>query len=224
MTDPLSSSGCDPARPGESHVAVIIPTYKPGDYLERCLRAIDAQTLDRSMFCVYIGLNGPRYPFENDIFRLLDGVTFRHEYLYLEEAGVSRCRNALLELSSEEFVVFVDDDDVVSHNYLLNLLAVSSRHFIGLANVRGFTREPSDNHDVYAGEAFAQMAETEMSKLKSRKYYSSASGIMIHRDMIGLDRFNAQLARGGRLAVHGAGFQKGVRNAKGKHEYSLPGV
>jgi glycosyltransferase involved in cell wall biosynthesis len=196
MRNSVDDRGFDSGQVSGSRIAVIIPTYRPGKYLERCLRSLDVQTVCRTMYTVYIGLNGPRDPYEVDLLRVLSDVTFRYEYVYLARAGVSPCRNALLDISTEEFVVFVDDDDVVSENYLQNLLAVSDQRFIGISNVRGFVGDVSRQHTVFTGKSFAGIAAEETSLFRARRYLSSSWAMMLHRDMIGDTRFDPRLARG----------------------------
>src|SRR5690554_2104952 len=90
-------------------VSVLMPTYKPGQYLERCLKSLDAQSLSKLDFKVYIALNGLRGEFESFILDVLRACSFEYEFFYLEQAGVSHARNFLIDNSDEEFIVFVDD-------------------------------------------------------------------------------------------------------------------
>ena len=81
-------------------VAILVPTYKPKDYFEKCLLAIENQTLSKDNFCVYIALNGQQFPYENYILNILSKVSFRYKYLYIPKAGVSNARNILIENST----------------------------------------------------------------------------------------------------------------------------
>lgn len=47
-----------------SLVSVLIPTYKPGGYIVRCLQSIESQTLVKNRFKVYVALNGSDKSFE----------------------------------------------------------------------------------------------------------------------------------------------------------------
>lgn len=48
-------------------VSVIIPTYKPGKYIEQCLKSLYSQTLSHNEFEVIIVLNGDKEPFFSKI-------------------------------------------------------------------------------------------------------------------------------------------------------------
>lgn len=179
-----------------STVAVFIPTYKPSWYLRRCLKSIDNQTLPKDKFKVYIALNGPKDDFEEVIHSALENTNFNYEFFYLEQAGVSNARNFLIDNSTEEFVVFVDDDDVLSDNYLEELLKVSDANNIGIANVYNFSESLDDLKESYIGKSFEKLEKTTSSKYKSRKYFSSPWAKMIHRTIICNVRFDTALAIG----------------------------
>lgn len=194
-------------------VAVLIPTYKPDWYLERCLRSLDRQTLGKRDFKVYIALNGPQAPYEDVILSLLEQQSFTYEYVYLEQAGVSRARNTLMAKANEPYVVFMDDDDVVSDNYLEGLLAVSTSQDMGVSSVVDFDTDLNDTKPNFMGKTFASLNDVETSKLKSRKYFSSPWAKMLHKDMIGNTRFDVRLARG-EDALFMAQLSNNVRSIK----------
>lgn len=177
-------------------ISILIPTYRPGDYLVDCLQSIEKQTLDKSLFKVYIGLNGDREPYYTFVLDALNSFSFDYELLHIISPGVSNARNILIEQSQEEYIVFVDDDDLVSPNYLEELLKVSSRDGMGIANVYNFEEAPDEKKTNYIGKAFKRIIDGESSKLKTRKYFSSPWSKMIHRDMIGCHRFDPKVAKG----------------------------
>src|SRR5690606_31643500 len=102
--------------------SVLIPTHKPDWYIERCLNSIEEQTLNKSYFMVYITLNGVKEPYEELILGLLNKYSFEYAYFYIPEAGVSNARNFMIESSVEDYITFVDDDDMLSPDYLEQLL------------------------------------------------------------------------------------------------------
>ncbi|WP_313206017.1 glycosyltransferase [Psychrobacter faecalis] len=179
-----------------SEISILIPTYKPSWYLERCLRSIENQSLPKDKFKVYIALNGPKDNFEEVIHSALDSTNFDYEFFYLELASVSNTRNYLIENSAEEYIVFVDDDDVISKNYLEELLKVSDATNIGIANVYNFSESLDDLKESYIGKSFEKLEKTTSSKYKSRKYFSSPWAKMIHRTIINDVRFDINLAIG----------------------------
>jgi glycosyltransferase involved in cell wall biosynthesis len=177
-------------------ISVLIPTFFPGNYLIDCLKSIDCQTLDKGCYKVYIALNGERDPYYSFIEVELKSFSFDFELIYIEQAGVSNARNQLIEKSTEDFIVFIDDDDVISSNYLEELLKVSSKEVMGVANIYNFENAVDEKKTNYIGRTFYKINDGETSKLKTRKYYSSPCAKMLHREMIGATRFDPKVAKG----------------------------
>ncbi len=177
-------------------VAILIPSYKPKEYLERCLLSLEKQTLPKNQFCVYICLNGPQQPYEKYILNILNEIDFTYKYLYINRIGVSNARNKLLDFSKEEFIAFVDDDDLVSENYLQNLLDVSTDKYIGIANIYYFRTDIKYLEKNYIGSDFRKLNNIEIVKVKTRRYFSSSCAKIIHRSMIGKTRFDINLKNG----------------------------
>ncbi|SFV88917.1 Beta-1,3-glucosyltransferase [hydrothermal vent metagenome] len=180
----------------DKNIAVIIPTYKPQEYLKKCLASIDAQTLSKNKFCVYIALNGDRHPYENEILSLLKLYSFNSKYIYIKGLGVSNARNKLINYSKEEFIAFIDDDDLISPNYLSNLLEVSTQEYIGIAKVYNFKKSIDAVTSNAIGKSYDKLSRLEASKFKTRKYYSPVWAKLIHRDIIGDIRFDTNLKNG----------------------------
>ena len=177
-------------------ISVIIPSYKPAEYLNKCLLSLENQTLSKKQYKVYISLNGPKDDYEKYILRLLSEMNFEYKYIYIKEAGVSNARNRLLDISTEEYIVFMDDDDLVSKNYLENLLSVSSMKYMGISNIYNFEKDICEKKENYIGKTFISLKDKEKSMYKIRKYFSSPWGKMIQRDMIQDIRFDTKLAKG----------------------------
>jgi len=192
----IGNSGSTNKRFNVKKVAVLIPTSKPGNYIEKCLLSIENQTLSKDKYCVYIGLNGPRFPYENYVLQVLSKMSFRYKYLYIPKAGVSNARNILIESSHEDFIVFLDDDDLISENYLENLLKVSTHEYIGISNIYNFKNNLDNLKENYIGKTFNFLNDGETSKYKIRKYFSPSCGKMIHRNMIGNIKFDEKVSKG----------------------------
>lgn len=177
-------------------ISVLIPTYKPQAYIEKCLNSLQNQTLSKDKYCIYIALNGPQSFYEDYIKELLDNYTFQYEYIYLSEKGVSNARNNLINISKEPYITFIDDDDIVSENFLEELLINVTPQFMSISNVKSFKNNIEESNLNYIGDKFKLLNKTESSKFKSRQYYSSPWAKMLHRDMIGGIRFNTALSKG----------------------------
>lgn len=177
-------------------IAVLVPTYKPRDYLERCLDSLENQTLSKSEFKVYLVLNGSEDSYKLYIETVLQNYHFDYEFFNINEAGVSNARNFLIENSTEDFIVFLDDDDLISKNYLAKLRSVTSESFMGITNIVNFEKDLSSLKFNYIGNSFLKLNSIETSKIKARKYFSSPVAKMLHREMIGETRFNINLSVG----------------------------
>lgn len=178
------------------NVAVLIPTFKPGSYLEKCFLSLEKQTLSKNRFCVYIALNGPKENYENYILNYLLNMTFLYRFIYLKDPGVSNARNKLMEYSNEKFIVFIDDDDLISENYLENLLNESSNKYMGVCNIYNFEKDLNNLKKNYIGKSYDKLSHIETSKFKIRKYFSSPVAKMIHRDMVENFTFDVQVSKG----------------------------
>lgn len=177
-------------------VAVIIPTYRPGTYFYECLNALNNQIIGKEYFKVYICLNGDKYPYILEVIKILKNVNFDYEFIYTTQVGVSNARNILLKISQEKYITFIDDDDIVSKNYLQELLQVTSINVMGISSVANFLVDTEKLSNNYIGTAFHVLHPIETSKFKSRKFFSSPWGKMLHRDMIGENLFDPNLSKG----------------------------
>lgn len=177
-------------------IAVLVPSYKPVEYIEACFNSFEKQTLSKDKFCIYVALNGPKDNYEEYILKLLLKMSFEYKYIYIREAGVSNARNNLLDISNEKYVVFIDDDDQVSENYLENLLSASSEKYIGISNIYNFEKEVAEKKENYIGKTFRILKDKETSKYKIRKYFSSPVAKIIHREMIQDIRFDEKVSKG----------------------------
>ena len=100
-------------------ISVIVPVYNVETYLEECLDSIQNQTYtDLEVILVNDGSTDgskaicERYCKENRHFHLLNQ----------ENQGLSAARNKGVEISTGEYIVFVDSDDSIKTNYLEKLM------------------------------------------------------------------------------------------------------
>lgn len=85
--------------------SVIIPTRNRPERLDRCLAALDGQTIPRDEFEVIVVDDGSAVA--------LDGIVARHggvRLLRQEGRGPAAARNAGIAVSAGEFIVLTDDD------------------------------------------------------------------------------------------------------------------
>ncbi len=100
-------------------ISVIVPVYNVETYLEECLDSIQNQTYtDLEVILVNDGSTDgsqaicERYCQTDKRFRLMNQTN----------QGLSAARNKGVEISTGEYIVFVDSDDVIKTNYLEKLM------------------------------------------------------------------------------------------------------
>ena len=179
-------------------ISVIIPSYKPQEYVWECLNSLDAQTLPKSLFEVVVVLNGCNEPYYSFI---LEGIK-KYERLKIrviqtDVGGVSNARNLGLSATNSEYVCFVDDDDMVSASYLECLVNKTADGVIVASNVLAFNEKTREYSSDYITRAYAGLSQdVEISLFRGRKFMSSCCCKLIPRSVIGGKRFDRRFAIG----------------------------
>ncbi len=107
-------------------VTVIIPTYKGEETILNCLNSFGNQTLSNGLFEILIIINGEKDSSEQIIEKFIKAnPSLNCRVFILETTGASIARNKGLEEAKYKYIVFVDDDDKVSSNYLEELYGLS---------------------------------------------------------------------------------------------------
>ena len=99
-------------------ISIILPTYNVASFLLQCLESTNAQTYPN--YEVIIIIDGAT----DGSFEIAKEYCERHEKFnvyWQENAGSGPARNAGLSKSSGEFVMFVDPDDWIEKDLLINL-------------------------------------------------------------------------------------------------------
>lgn len=174
-------------------IDIIIPTYKPSDFLFQTLKAIESQSIAFEKFKVTIILNGDKEPYYSNIKNLLEKFNFHYSLFYTKEKGVSNARNLGLEKTNNPYIIFLDDDDVLSENYLENLFLVKVPNSIVVSNVLGFRDDINNTTKDYL--SFDQSFQSH-NLIKYRKYLSNACCKLIPRKIIDDTKFDRDLFKG----------------------------
>lgn len=180
-------------------ISVIIPTYKPRDYLWECLNSIKVQSLCSSDYEVIIVLNGCNEPYSSQIREYIDSQLPDHivRLVQTDLSGVSNARNIALDLSRGEYITFIDDDDYVSPSYLEELLLKASTNTISLCYPIAFEDGVNRFYEYYVTKNYNLIID------KRRQHFINASSFfsgpvykLIHRSIIGDVRFNEKFCNG----------------------------
>lgn len=180
-------------------ISVIIPSYKPDDYIWDCLNSIYNQTFDKSLFEVILILNGCNEPWRGHIENWIKGHAALNCILFqTDQGGVSNARNIGLDHAKGEYITFIDDDDYVSPKYLEELYAVSSPSCIALTDSVYFNDISGlmDYNNLHHKEYQRLKGSINSSLYQVRRFFNGPWMKLVHRDIIGKRRFDLRFANG----------------------------
>lgn len=179
-------------------ITIIIPTYKPQQYVLHLLKSLVDQDIDKDAFEVLLILNGDKDPYWSQLTEYIHSSNLRNcRLMYSDKVGVSYARNLAIDLAKGDYIVFIDDDDLVSPNYLSSLRSKVQDRSICVSNEKIFINSIDELGDGYVTKAFTKaMKSTDHSLLKMRSFLSSACFKIIPRNVIGNRRFNLNFKTG----------------------------
>ena len=182
-------------------ISVIIPTYKPQDYIWECLYSFSRQTFPKDDFEVILVLNGCCEPWKRTIenFIRTSMIDMNIMFIQTDIGGVSYARNIALDSASGEYITFVDDDDYVSDCYLQRLYEKAEEGTVVLSNAYAF----NDGFDAvqlsyYLTDIYENYSGAKRLKLSSniRKYFNGPCMKLFPRDIIRDRRFDVRFKNG----------------------------
>ncbi|MDR2979038.1 MAG: glycosyltransferase family 2 protein [Bacteroidales bacterium] len=180
-------------------ISVIIPTYQPGTYLFECLDSLKEQNFPHTDFEILIILNGSQYPYENNIRNYIanEWTDITVSFIYTPAKGVSNARNMGIEKAKGEYVLFLDDDDLISSNYLKALSEYVSNDGIAVSNVKTFTEGRKQLRNDYLSKAYLGHLKTKPNAIfKLRSFLSTSCCKLIPTKIIGNHRFDTNVSIG----------------------------
>lgn len=181
-------------------LTVIIPTYKPQEYLWECLGTIAKQTLSKDRFEVLLVLNGCCEPYRTDIeqyiTREMAGVNIC--LIQTDEGGVSNARNIGLDQARGEYITFIDDDDYISPCYFEALLDKAMPDTVVLSNSISFVDGSSDFDENYSiRKAYYNLKKRQVIDLfHARTIFNGPCMKLFPRSFIQEHRFNKRYRNG----------------------------
>ena len=176
--------------------SVIIPSYKPGSYLWECLDSLCNQSLNINDYEIIVVLNGCNHPYADQISKYISTHQTHHILLHQTDIpGVSNARNIGINESNGEYIVFVDDDDLVSPTYLESLLKISTRQCVGCTSMKAFYNHKDENIETFLSEAYERCKMQPFNFYKFRQFLSPPVAKMMHRDIISDTRFPVDMKK-----------------------------
>lgn len=106
-------------------VSVVVPIYNVEDDLLECIRSIQNQTYS-DLEIILVDDGSPDKC--GEICDLLAKEDKRIVVIHQNNGGLSRARNAGMQIMTGDFVVFVDSDDVLEEKFVENLLRLSYKY------------------------------------------------------------------------------------------------
>lgn len=172
-------------------ISVIIPTFKPREYLWECLDSLKEQNIEKEKYEILIILNGEKEPYYSQILNYINkNNLLNFKLFYVEVSGVSNARNFGLDISKGKNIIFIDDDDYISKNYLKTLNTEVEENSIVVSNMLIF-----DDLTKLKLENKIEFIENNHSKdiIKSRENFGVVWRKIIPKNIIGTIRFKKEL-------------------------------
>ncbi|MDD3038172.1 glycosyltransferase family 2 protein [Bacteroides sp.] len=168
-------------------VSIIIPSYKPEKWIWKCLDSIKEQTLSKNLFEIIIVLNGCNEPYQTQIKKFINLSLYDYNVILVQtdKGGVSNARNIGLNISSGEYITFIDDDDYISSTFLDELLKESINNDIIISNTFSFddvTGQIDENYDIHL--AFNKLCHEVKTINNTRKFFSGPVMKLIHKSVL----------------------------------------
>lgn len=119
-------------------ISIITPIYNAEAYLRECFDSIVNQSFrDFEVLCVNDGSKDN----SGEICKEYASKDSRFVYIEQENGGVSKARNTALDKAKGEWLCFIDSDDVIDIDFLLNLHAMVQN---GNMSICGYTRNQEE--------------------------------------------------------------------------------
>lgn len=103
-------------------LSVIIPVYNVEEYVEKCIRSLQEQDIDKSLYEIIVINDGSPDNSREVVLKLMQEYS---NIVFIDQVnkGVSLARNAGIDKASGTYLLFIDPDDYVEHNSFSRILA-----------------------------------------------------------------------------------------------------
>lgn len=180
-------------------ISVIIPSFKPQEYLWQCLDSLCNQTFSKEDYELILVLNGCKEPYHS---KILEYIKLHSEliwhYIQTDVPGVSNARNMALDVAKGDFVTFIDDDDVVSDYFLEGLFNKASSDTVSLSYTESFTNNICEKSTDYVltQEFLKKSKEGKIPFHKGAKFFQGPCMKLFHKSIIADRRYDPTFRNG----------------------------
>lgn len=164
-------------------ISVVVPAYNAGEYLEECLESLRSQSLRDIEVLVINDGSTDTTPVIAKSFADRDR---RFSVTTLSNGGVSRARNAGIEMARGDYITFVDADDALHPGALESMLAVVEEENAEVC-VTSFSRGnkvPEFAAPVLTREIY-DYPEAMRLALYQKRILNNPWGVLIKRSLLG---------------------------------------
>lgn len=126
-------------------IDVIIPTYNAHKYLDRCLLSLNMQTI-KDLIKIYIINDGSDFNYDSIVNKFNKKLDIK-EIDLKDNKGPGNARNMGLDVSSSEYVFFMDSDDELVNSISLELLLNNIKD--NDLCIGGVVVEDENNNQIY---------------------------------------------------------------------------
>lgn len=170
-------------------ISIIVPIYNVEKYLDECVKSIVNQTY-KNLEIILVDDGSPdSCPQKCDEWSAKDK---RIKVLHKPNGGLSDARNAGIEASKGEFIMFVDSDDFVKDNIVGNLYSLLIKTTADVTCCGIFKYKNGESYPVYNEYIKSDVSFTGLEQLKNilnLRTDFSAWGKLYRREAIGNHRF-----------------------------------
>lgn len=179
-------------------ISIIVPTYKPKDYLYECLESLKNQVSINFTYEVIIVLNGSDSTYRRQIEEYLRTINLSSFYFFnLECAGVSFARNLGIQKAKGNYLFFMDDDDILNNSYFELLFAYAKPNRVICGNMKNFVQDISVTENSYMSKLFRNDNNFEQgSIMKFKRVFSICTGKLIPKSNISKTLFDTKIQIG----------------------------
>lgn len=167
--------------------SVIIPVYKVEKYLQSCVDSVINQTY-RDFEIILVDDGSPdSCPLICDRYASTDS---RVRVIHQKNAGLAAARNSGTKIAKGDYICYIDSDDYLADNFVLQLLAEKTENNPDIVNYKfqewfendGHTAECKFDYDVPTEGR--SLSEIYCSLIDKDAYYNSAWSKIIRRSLL----------------------------------------